>query len=62
MNTGAITAFVLIIVIIVCIVILIFIARFLKVWVQAWASKADITMASLWQALSECGLEKLIHQ
>ncbi len=47
MNTGAITAFVLIIVIIVCIVILIFIARFLKVWVQAWASKADITMASL---------------
>ena len=47
MNPGAITAFVLIIVIIVCIVILIFIARFLKVWVQAWASKADITMASL---------------
>jgi len=47
MKPGAITAFVLIIVIIVCIVILIFIARFLKVWVQAWASKADITMASL---------------
>jgi len=47
MNPKAITAFVLIFVIIVGLILLIFIARFLKVWVQAWASKADITMASL---------------
>jgi uncharacterized protein YqfA (UPF0365 family) len=47
MNTGAITAFVLIIVIIVCIIFLIFILKFVKIWAQAWASKADITMTSL---------------
>ena len=47
MDPKAITAFVLVVVIIISIVILIFILKFLKIYVQAWASKANITMASL---------------
>jgi len=47
MDPKAIMAFVLVIAIIISIVILIFILKFLKIYVQAWASKADITMASL---------------
>ena len=47
MDPKAIMAFALIIAIIISIVILIFILKFLKIYVQAWASKADITMASL---------------
>ncbi len=47
MDPKAIMAFVLVIAIIISIVILIFILKFLKIYVQAWASKANITMASL---------------
>ena len=47
MDPKAIMAFALIIAIIISIVILIFILKFLKIYVQAWASKANITMASL---------------
>ncbi len=47
MDPKAIMAFVLVVAIIISIVILIFILKFLKIYVQAWASKANITMASL---------------
>ena len=47
MDPKAIMAFALVVAIIISIVILIFILKFLKIYVQAWASKANITMASL---------------
>ena len=47
MDPKAIMAFVLIVVIIFAIVLIIFIAKFVKIWMQAWASNADIKMSSL---------------